>query len=721
MKRTGFDNRELSWLKFNERVLEEAEDQSLPLCERLFFLSVYQTNLDEFFRVRVGSLIDQIQISEEIRENKTQMTGPEQLTAISVMVKNLGTRMEAAYRELKKELEGQGFHLVSPRNLKKDENRYVKEYFDRELRPILSPQIVGKKQPFPFLPNGSIYVVVSLEGRGGSAKLGLISCLSGFVHRLIPLPGGKGRYVLTEDLIRQFAPSVFGSYNVKGQALLRVTRNADIDPDMADEEDYRGAMEEMVRRRLRRKPVRVQLSKRLPAGMLDQLCGYLDTDRSEVYYCRIPMDLAFVDDIRHILRGRSQLFYEKKTPQKALMLHESENIWQQVQKKDRLLSYPFESMKPFLQMLEEAAADPDVISIKMTLYRLARGSKVAEALIEAAENGKEVLVLLELGARFDEENNIEWSRRLEEAGCRILYGLDGLKVHSKLCLITARKDGHIAYLSQIGTGNYNEKTARQYTDLSYMTADPEIGAEMVSIFNSLSLGQAPEPLTHLLAAPTSLQSGVLDMIHEQIRQARAGEPAYIGMKMNSLTDKKIIDALMEASDAGVPVDLIVRGSCCIVGGIPGKTKNIRVISIVGRFLEHSRIYLFGLGDRQKIYIGSADLMTRNTMRRVEVITPVTEAECRERLRQMFAILLADNCNCHVQMADGTYMRRVPMEGEYVMNSQEFLYQRAYERRPAVLPAECHGALCLMDPQEQVQKTEAIPGQGRTTENKSSKE
>ena len=296
-----------------------------------------------------------------------------------------------------------------------------------------------------------------------------------------------------------------------------------------------------------------------------------------------------------------------------------------------------------------------------------------------------------------------------------------MKVHSKLCLITARKDGHIAYLSQIGTGNYNEKTARQYTDLSYMTADPEIGAEMVSIFNSLSLGQAPEPLTHLLAAPTSLQSGVLDMIHEQIRQARAGEPAYIGMKMNSLTDKKIIDALMEASDAGVPVDLIVRGSCCIVGGIPGKTKNIRVISIVGRFLEHSRIYLFGLGDRQKIYIGSADLMTRNTMRRVEVITPVTEAECRERLRQMFAILLADNCNCHVQMADGTYMRRVPMEGEYVMNSQEFLYQRAYERRPAVLPAECHGALCLMDPQEQVQKTEAIPGQGRTTENKSSKE
>lgn len=711
MKRTGFDNRELSWLKFNERVLEEAEDQSLPLCERLFFLSVYQTNLDEFFRVRVGSLIDQIQISEEIRENKTQMTGPEQMAAIASRVKGLDGRKETAYRTLKKELEGQGFHLVSPRNLKKDENRYVKEYFERELRPILSPQIVGKKQPFPFLPNGRTYVVVSLEGRGGGTKLGLISCLGGFVHRLISLPGGKGRYILTDDLIRQFAPSVFGNYNVKGQALLRITRNADIDPDMADEEDYRGAMEEMVRRRLRRKPVRVELSKRLPAGMLDQLCGYLDTDRSEVYYCRIPMDLSFVDDIRHILRGRSQLFYDKKTPQKALMLHESENIWQQVQKKDRLMCYPFESMKPFLQMLEEAAVDPDVISIKMTLYRLARGSKVAEALIEAAENGKEVLVLLELGARFDEENNIEWSRRLEEAGCRILYGLDGLKVHSKLCLVTARKDEHIVYLSQIGTGNYNEKTARQYTDLSYMTADAQIGAEVASIFTSLSLGQAPDGLKHLLAAPTSLQSGVLDMIYEQIKLARAGAPAYIGMKMNSLTDKKIIDALMDASDAGVPVDLIVRGSCCIVGGIPGKTKNIRVISIVGRFLEHSRIYIFGLGTNQKIYIGSADLMTRNTMRRVEVITPVTEPECRERLRQMFAILLADNRNCHMQMADGSYMRRVPMEGEYVMDSQEYFYRKAYERRPAQLPAECHGALCLMDPEQEDEDRKALAESG----------
>lgn len=681
MKRTGFDNRELSWLKFNERVLEEAEDTGLPLAERLFFLSVFQSNLDEFFMVRVGSLADQMEMAEEIRENKTQMTAQEQLTAIAARVRKLNERRDKAYRVLMDQIETQGVCLVDFSSLKKEESLFLQDYFEREIQPILSPQIVGKRQPFPFLTNGGLYVAASLETRNSNMKLGLIPCFSNFFSRLIALPGQKGQYILVEDLILHFAPLVFGNYRVKSRALLRITRNADMDSDLIEEEeDYRDYMEELVRRRVRRCAVRMELSGRLPANIVAQLCDYLKLEKNQLYYCHTPMDLSFVQDIRHVLRDRTDLFYEKRTPQKALMVDEDVDMWQQAARQDRLLSYPYESMKPFLQMLEQAAEDPDVISIKMTLYRLARGSKIVDALIEAAENGKEVLVLLELSARFDEENNIEWSRRLEEAGCRILYGLDGFKVHSKLCLITARKEGKISYLTQIGTGNYNEKTARQYTDLSYITADHRIGAEVSHIFHCLCLGQAPEGCEKLLVAPCTLQSGILRRIEEQIQAAEEGRPAYIGMKMNSLTDRKIIDALMRASAARVPVELIVRGSCCIVGGIAGKTDSIRVISIVGRFLEHSRIYLFGQGPEQKVYIGSADLMTRNTTRRVEVLTPVSDEACKERLRQMFAILLSDNQNSRMQRPDGKYERRRPKEGEPPVNAQEYFYQMAYEQK-----------------------------------------
>lgn len=675
MKSAGFDNRELSWLKFNGRVLEEAEDESLPLLERLFFLSVFQKNQDEFFMVRAGFLLDQMSVSEKIRENKTGMTAREQLLAIFKQVRKLDDRRSTVWTELTKSLAEEKFYIVDFPDLTEDEIRFLLEYFKREIMPILSPQIVGKRQPFPFLINGGIYAVLNLETRNANNKIGLIPCFSSFFQRLILLPGQDRRYILIENVIRHYAPMVFENYRVRDRALLRVTRNADMVQELADEwEDYRDYMEEVVRKRRRRRPVRLEISQQLPAFVLARLCGWMELERDQVFLCRTPMDLSFVQEIRHILRDRGELFYERRTPGNALTTGRIESIWRQAWQQDHLLFYPYESMKPFLRMLEEAAADPDVISIKMTLYRLARGSKIIDLLIEAAENGKDVMALLELGARFDEENNIECSRRLEEAGCRILYGLDGLKVHSKLCLITAKKEGEISYLTQIGTGNYNEKTARQYSDLSYMTVDRKIGTEVNRIFHFLSLGQPPDGCEKLLVAPAALQTGILRLIREQTQNARQGHSSYIGMKMNSLTDISIIDALMEASAAGVRIDLIVRSSCCVVGGIPEKTENIHVTSIVGRFLEHSRMYLFGTGKEQRIYIGSADMMTRNTMHRVEVLTPIESENCRERLREIFSLQLADNENSRVQLPDGSYIRKRPAQGEAHFDSQEYFYR-----------------------------------------------
>lgn len=674
MKQTGYDNRELSWLKFNERVLEEAENEEFPLCERLFFLSVFQSNQDEFFMVRVGALWDQQSVSADIRENKTYMTAKEQLTAITDQVRRLNDRRDRIWRILSQQLRQEGMDLVELSELKSGEEEFLKEYFEREIRPVLSPQIVGKRQPFPFLAGGELYVTVTLETRGNSNKLGLIPCGGRFFDRLIALPGSQGRYILAEEVILHFAPLVFDKYRVKRGSLLRVTRSADmaaeLAADLADEKDYREFMEDLIWRRTRRCAVRMELSQRWPAPVVGQLCRYLGLEKSQVFYCRTPLELSFVQEIRHLLRDRPPLFFEKRIPSKLPQTVEEESIWQQAQKGDILLSYPYESMKPFLQMLQEAAEDPEVLSVKITLYRLAQGSKVADALMEAAENGKEVLVLLELGARFDEENNIEWSRRLEAAGCRVLYGLEGFKVHCKLCLITARRKGQLACLTQIGSGNYNEKTARQYTDLSYITADEEIGAEAGRIFSSLCMGQAPEGCGKLLVSPCTLQKGILEQIDAQARAAREGKGGYIGMKMNSLTDRKIIQALMEASAAGVMVELIVRGSCCIVGGIAGKTENVRVISIVGRFLEHSRFYLFGRGEEQQIYFGSADLMTRNTMRRVEVLAPVKDEACRERLRRMFTVLWNDTENCWEQQADGSYVKRRRKEWERRVDAQD---------------------------------------------------
>lgn len=672
-------NRELSWLKFNERVLEEAENKEVPLCERMNFVSIYQSNLDEFFMVRVGSLQDEMLLNKKIRDSKTKMTSEEQIKAILKEVKRLNKRKDAAYESLMGQVEKYGIKLIDFTTAKTEEKKFLEHYFNHEIVPLSSPTIVGKRQPFPFLKNENIYAVVVLETRSGKERIGIIPCTNNMVERLIELPGGKGRYILSENIILHYIGKVFKGYKVKGKSLIRVVRNADIDADALYDEDldYREFMEELMKERKKLSPVRLDMSREIDESVVEALCRYLDVLPERVFRSEAPLDLSFVYKIQDLLRMNTELFYEKRVPQKSASFRDGVSILKQIEEEDKLLSYPYESIRPFLHMLNEAAEDDSVISIKMTLYRLAKQSKIIEALCEAAENGKEVVVLVELRARFDEENNIRWSRMLEKAGCQIIYGLEGYKVHSKLCLITKKGKDGIEYITQIGTGNYNEKTARLYTDLSLMTADEQIGMDAARVFQALAKGETVEESEHLLVAPKCLQSRIIDMIEEEIQNKKNGRDAYIGLKLNSLTDKRIIDKLIEASCAGVHIDMIIRGICCLIPGVKGMTENIHIISIVGRFLEHSRIYMFGCGENRKYYISSADFMTRNTVKRVEVAAPVYAQALKDRIQGIFDLMLSDNKKARVENADGNYTL-VKYEGEPV-NSQEALYQEAYDK------------------------------------------
>ena len=676
MSQQVYMNRELSWLKFNERVLEEAENKKVPLCERLTFASIYQSNLDEFFRVRVGSLIDQMLLGGKMRDNKTKMTAKEQIQAVLHQVTKLNRRKDAVYETIMGQLEEQGVRMVDFRKVSKKESEYLERYFLSEIAPVISPTIVGKRQPFPFLKNNEIYAVVVLQSKSGKEKLGIIPCSNTGFKRLVELPTA-GTYMLVEELILHYIPKVFERYNIKAKSLIRVTRNADIDADALYDEDldYRDFMTELIKRRKKLAPVRLELTREMDGEIVDILCDYLELDSNHVFQVQSPLDLSFVFEIQDTLRKVPELFYEKRIPQRSAQFKEDESIFPQLKEKDKLLSYPYESMKPFLNFLREAANDKDVISIKMTLYRVAKHSKIVEYLIDAAENGKEVLVLVELKARFDEENNIEWSRRLEDAGCRVIYGLDGYKVHSKLCLVTRKSEGQVEYYTQIGTGNYNEKTARLYTDLSLMTANVEIGVEAAKVFQALSMEETVDNVEHLLVAPRCLQNRILSMIDEEISYAKEGKEAYIGLKMNSLTDKKIIDKLIEGSKAGVKIDMAIRGICCLIPGVKGKTENIQVRSIVGRFLEHSRIYIFGTQEREKIYIASADFMTRNTLRRVEVAAPIYDKDLKMQLEEMFITMLSDNQKARQEDSHGNY--EIVAVQETPLNSQKFFYDQAY--------------------------------------------
>lgn len=678
-KQECYANRELSWLKFNERVLDEAASHHVPLCERMAFFSIFQSNLDEFFMVRVGALYDQMLADNHARENKTWMTSEEQLQAIFEKTRIISQRKDHIYKQYMEELEEQGVEILSFSDMLPEDKVYLEKYFEESILPLLSPQVIGKKQPFPFLKNKEIYAVVVLGGKKGD-KLGIIPCSNEVFKRLIPVPSGKNHYMLVEELILHYIPEVFDHYEVKSKSLIRIIRNADIDVDEAfdDEElDYRDCMKKLISTRKKLCPVKLEHSRVLDDTVIEHLRRDLGLFKDQVFHTETPLELSFLFQIQNALREKKELFYEKRIPQNSPEFVDNVPVLDQICEHDKLLFYPYESMKPFIRLLKEAGNDTRVVSIKMTLYRVARNSQIVEALIDAAENEKEVVVLVELRARFDEENNIEWSQRLEDAGCRLIYGLDHIKVHSKLCQVTYMSEEGIRYVTQIGTGNYNEKTSKLYTDLSLMTADQAIGEEAAEVFHKLCLAQTVEHTNHLLVAPNCLQNKLIDKIDAEIAKVQDGNAGYIGVKMNSLTDKKLIDKLIEASMAGVQIDLIVRGICCLIPEVEGYTDNIRVISIVGRYLEHSRIYIFGKGEDSEVYIASADFMTRNTTKRVEVAAPVYSPELKERILESFNLMLRDNVKASVLKSDGNYYHRDG--GDIQLNSQEYFYADAYRK------------------------------------------
>ena len=654
-----YENRELSWLKFNERVLDEANDKDVPLCERLSFASIFQSNLDEFFMVRVGSLHDQMLFSETKRESKTNMTAGEQLSHIFKAARDLTRKKDHTYRHLMDELKEYGVELLNFSDIEYDDAVYLENYFKEQIMPILSPQVVGKKQPFPFIKNKEIYAV-ALLGSKSNEKVGLVPCSNGILKRLISIPSERNKYMLVEELILHFMPIIFEKYQIKSKSLIRIIRNADIDVDEAvDEEDtdYRDMMEKLIRQRKKLCPVKMEYSRVLDEKIIHNLCKELNLNHEQIYYSESPLELSFVFGLQDALRNNKNLFYERHIQKNPSWYVSGKPVISQVEEADRFISYPYESMQPFIRMLQEAGEDEKVVSIKMTLYRVAKNSQIVESLISAAENGKEVVVLVELRARFDEENNIEWSRRLEDAGCRIIYGLDYTKVHSKLCLITYREEGQIKYVTQIGTGNYNEKTSKLYTDLSIITANKQIGMEAAYVFTRLCMGEFVDETNYLLVAPKCMKSKILNYMDKEIEIARNGGKAYVGAKINSLTDKEIIDKLIECSRAGVRVEMIVRGICCLIPGVKGHTENISVISIVGRYLEHSRVYIFGTPDRDNIYISSADFMTRNMERRVEIAAPIYDDSIKTRIRNMFHIMECDTVKARQLCSDGNYVNR----------------------------------------------------------------
>lgn len=651
-----YQNRELSWLKFNERVLSEANDRNIPLCERLTFASIFQSNLDEFFMVRVGSLYDQMLFDKEKMDNKTNMTAKEQLTHIFKAARDLTRKKDSIYRGLMGKLGDYGIKFVTFNNIEYADAVYLEKYFMESVLPILSPQIVGKKQPFPFMKNKEIYAVALLKSKN-SEKIGLIPCTNEVLSRLVPVSSDNNKFMLVEELILHFMPKIFSKYQIKSKSLIRIIRNADIDVDEAvdnEDADYRDSMEKMIKQRKRLCPVKMEYSRVMDEKIIVNLCKELDLKQEQIYYSEAPLDLSFMGEIQDRLRMDKSLFYERHVAKVPDWVNPSRSMMSLIEEKDRLLYYPYESIAPFLRLLNEAGSDSRVVSMKMTLYRVAKNSQIIDALINAAENGKEVVVLVELRARFDEENNIEWSRRLEDAGCRIVYGLDHTKVHSKLCLITYMDNEEIKHITQIGTGNYNEKTAKQYTDLSLMTASKVIGKDAAETFSKMCMEEFIENTVSILVAPKFLKSEVLQLMNDEINIAKSGGQGYIGVKINSLTDKEVIDKLVECSQAGVKVELVVRGICCLTPGIEGVTDNITVKSAVGRFLEHARIYIFGTPERDRIYIASADFMTRNMERRVEIAAPIYDVDIKQRIREIFDIKENRFVKIWTMGADGIY-------------------------------------------------------------------
>lgn len=648
-------NRELSWLRFDQRVLEEARDKSVPLLERMKFVAIFTSNLDEFFMIRVGSLYDMVQTDEKHRDSRSGMTPQEQLDAIYEAVAPLYKERDKTYTEIKKELSPYGVCGLDFKELEADEKKYVKKYFKEQILPVLSPQIVDSSHPFPHLLNKDIYVTASLNKK--EQMLGIVPVPT-YVSDILMLPGHDIRYIRMEKVIMEYLHLVFDQYEVSDPNYICVTRNADVSPDdeaLEVTDDFRKLMQNTLHKRRRMAVVRLETAEKLSAKMQEYFCEKFKITPAQIFRTKMPMKLDYMFSIAGNLPEsmKRSLVYEPFSPQKSAHVQEG-SMLKQVKKRDILLFYPYESMDPFLKLIKDASADPNVMTIKITIYRLAKKARLVEYLCAAAENGKEVTVLIELRARFDEQNNIDWSERLEEAGCRVIYGFDGYKVHSKICLITYRNRNEIQYITQVGTGNYNEKTAAMYTDLSLMTADPRIGQDAAEFFKNMSIGNLQGSYQYLIVSPVSLKSSILQMMDEEIQKGKDGR---IVMKMNSVTDVDFIRKVSEASCAGVRVDLIVRGICCILPGVPEYTENVRVMSVVGRYLEHPRIFSFGTGKEQKIYIGSADMMTRNTEKRVEVACPVLDEQIRRQINHDLKVMLSDNVKARVMQKDGTYTKR----------------------------------------------------------------
>ena len=687
-------NRELSWLQFNARVLAEAEDENVPLLERFKFLAIFTSNLDEFFMIRVGSLCDMAAVDKEHTDSKSGLTAKEQLHLIYKAVEPLYARRDAAFSDVDSKLSAIGLRRLTMDSLAPDEQKYIKRYFKDIIAPVLSPQIVDSHHPFPHL-EGKVLHIAALLSHKKTERLGLLP-VPASLPPVVFLPETPSRYILTEDILLSYADHVFEMYDVLEKTVLCVTRNADIQVD--DETfgveggDFRKKMEKLLRQRHRMAVVRVEINRPISDHFKEHFRSRFEVSDAQIFLSRTaPLKLGYAFSLGEHLPEKKRAFLSDApfTPQQPAMLSAGQSLLKAALQRDILLSYPYESMEPFLQMIREAANDPAVLAIRITIYRLASKAKLVEYLCAAAENGKDVTALIELRARFDEQNNIDWSERMEEAGCKIIYGFEDYKVHSKICLITRRERGAVRHITQVGTGNYNEKTAKQYTDVSLITADERIGQDAGAFFNNMALGNLSGHYSRLFVAPTSLKNNILALMDEQIAKGKDG---YILLKFNSLTDIDVIAKLQEASCAGVTVEMIVRGICCLLPGVPGHTENITVTSIVGRFLEHSRIYVFGRGDEEKMYISSADLMTRNTERRVEIACPIDDPAVRTRLHDILYAMQHDTVKARVLQPDGTYCKKPAVQDPIC--AQDLLMQQAIEnaRKQAAQPAPHPGFL-----------------------------
>ena len=679
MTKPYYMNRELSWIQFNQRVLEEAEDQNVPLLEQLSFSAIYQSNLDEFVQVRVGTMLDRMQAEsgQHKKDSRSGMTPKQQLKAMLKELHSLLARKDRAYYDTMAKLKEYGIVHVAFADASPEEKIFLEQYFKREVKMLISPIVLDKRQPFPFLKNKAIYVAVHLASKSG-VRMGIVP--AGISDRIIRL-GKSGRFILLEDLILHFAPQIFKNDKVLDSAVIRVTRSGSISFESSaqdEDSDFRDTMKDLIRKRNKQDAVRLQMNSTLDEDAVEYLLKKLKLSEKQLFLEETPLDLSFVYQLGDF-NPAPELRFAPHKPQNRADISPKTAMMTQIAERDILLSYPYESISPFLRLLDEASLDPDVSSIKITLYRLASNSRVIESLCQAAENGKEVLVLVELRARFDEENNIRWAERLIDAGCTVIYGPHNMKVHSKLLLITRKTENGPENFVQIGTGNYNEKTSRIYTDLSLMTANPEIAEDAHHVFDALSTDTLVRQTQRLLVAPLGLKPGILAMIDEEIEHARNGEEAYFAAKVNSVSDKQIMDKLSEASQAGVKIELVVRGICCLKPGIPEYTDNIRIVSIVGRYLEHSRIYISGTEERRKVYISSADFMTRNTVHRVEVAAPILDKTLREQAVSLVKLCLSDNVKIRTGMPDGSFLHCVPVTDDTAVNAQEIQYQNASAR------------------------------------------